>query len=183
MLVKEKGVSGAPGISVQANTSWNKTHHEFEADGRLSAPNCEKTSRQFCGGYSKHHLAFEQACAPSGAHLGQETALNPENKPHFRLSRAAAGWPFRSAAARNGAVLHAISNKLQARPLVRSGGEGVPTAPTAALLNHPRRDVSTSARRGPTKLAWQHLRELVWKCDRGSIGFLCRRCRTDQFCR
>lgn len=46
MLVKAKGVSGAPGILVQANISWNKTHHEFEADGRLSPPNCEETSRQ-----------------------------------------------------------------------------------------------------------------------------------------
>lgn len=88
MLVKEKGVSGAPGIFVQANISWNKTHHEFEADGRLSPPNCEKTSGQL--GLAVVILNITLLLNRRGAHLGQEIALNLENDPHFRLSRAAA---------------------------------------------------------------------------------------------
>lgn len=43
----KRRVSAEPlGIFVQANIFWNKTHHEFEADGRLSPPNWGKTSRQ-----------------------------------------------------------------------------------------------------------------------------------------
>lgn len=47
MLAKEKGVSGAPGMGVQANISWNKMHQQFEADGKINAPPPinKKTSR------------------------------------------------------------------------------------------------------------------------------------------
>lgn len=36
MLAKEKGVSGAPGIGVQANIFRNKMHQQFEADEKIN---------------------------------------------------------------------------------------------------------------------------------------------------
>lgn len=115
MLAKEKGVSGAPGMGVQANISWNKMHQQFEADGKINAPPPNKKTSRWSGLILNTTIVL---LVQKGAHSwGQPPPFSP--RANGGRSR------FRPAAAPNGAVRHAASNQAEERPLVKSGGDCV----------------------------------------------------------
>lgn len=189
----------ALGICVRANNSLHKTLQEFQADGRLKLRkswNCEgikgKTSRRFDHTVLILNVTlFFLMCSLTELRRTYVTIMLQHGKRHVAGELWLRQAVSPSLSGSNDVIQWANSNKAEEHPDVQCQAQGSshPMAATTAMLNHPIKHPSICASQGDglTKLAWQHLCQPVWKCDKENISFHCQshcwRYGTDEFCR